>query len=85
MTEIRLVMQFEKSIRTAYGLERDGKVNKKGVPTNIWELALLYELSESYISGLPLFLQQGIFGVLAKIARRRGYDPEFPRYTRPTQ
>ena len=85
VTEIRPAMQFEKSIRTAFGLARDGKVNKKGVPTNIWELALLYELSESYIAGLPLFLQRAIFGVLAKIARRKGYDPEFSRYTRPPE
>lgn len=74
---------FEKAIRTAFGLARDGKVNRRGVPTDIWELALLYELSESYMTGMPLFLQKGIFGVLAKIARRKGYDPEFSKYTKP--
>lgn len=80
VTEIRPAMQFEKSIRTAFGLARDGKVNRKGIPTNIWELALLYELSGSYVAGLPLFLQRGIFRLLANIARRKGYDPDFPRY-----
>ncbi len=81
--EIRPAGNFERSIRAADGLARDGKTNEKGVPKNLFELALAYELSESYLAGLPLFLQARLFGVLARIARRRGYDPEFSRYTRP--
>ncbi len=65
------------------GLAGDGKTNDKGVPKNILELALIYELSESYIVGMPLFLQKGIFGALARVARWRGYDPEFSKYTKP--
>ncbi len=79
--EIRPARQWEKSIRTAFGLARDGKTNKAGIPTNVWELALLYELSESYITGMPLFLQKGVFGLLSRIARRKGYDPDFPQYS----
>lgn len=74
---------FEDTIRTAFGMARDGKTNKKGVPTNIWELALVYELAGSYMTGMPLFLQRMICGILARIARRKGYDPEFSRYTKP--
>ena len=81
--EIRPARRFERSIRAAFGLARDGKTNKAGVPRNIWELALLYELSESYVVGMPLFLQKSVFGALAAIARRRGYDPEFSRYAAP--
>ncbi|MBA2694226.1 MAG: cupin domain-containing protein [Rubrobacter sp.] len=80
--EISPAREWEKSIRTAFGLARDGRTNKAGVPKNIWELALLYELSESYMTGMPLFLQRGVFGMLAGIARRKGYDPEFSRYAR---
>ena len=80
--EIRPARNFEKSLRAAFGLAREGKTNDKGVPKNILELALIYELSESYIVGMPLFLQKGIFGPLAKIARWRGYDPEFSKYTK---
>lgn len=65
------------------GLVGDGKTNGQGIPKNILELALLYELSESYVVGMPLFLQRGIFGALARVARWRGYDPEFSRYTKP--
>ncbi|MDQ4071907.1 MAG: cupin domain-containing protein [Actinomycetota bacterium] len=81
--EIRPAGNFEKSIRAADGMARDGKTNDKGVPKNLFELALVYELSESYLVGMPLFLQTRLFGLLASIARRRGYDPEFSRYTRP--
>jgi mannose-6-phosphate isomerase-like protein (cupin superfamily) len=81
--EIRPARDFEKAIRTQMGLATDGKTNDQGIPKNILELALLYELSESYVVGLPLFLQRGIFGVLARAARWRGYDPEFSRYTKP--
>lgn len=78
--ETRPARKMERALRTAHGLARDGRTNRKGVPTNPFELALLYELSESYIVGMPLFLQKGAFGALAGIARLRGYDPEFARY-----
>jgi len=74
---------FEKAIRAGDGLARDGRTNAKGVPKNPFELALAFELAESYLAGMPLFLQRGIFGTLAKIARLRGYDPEFSEYTKP--
>jgi mannose-6-phosphate isomerase-like protein (cupin superfamily) len=81
--EIRPARNFEKAIRAQFGLVEDGKTNDKAIPKNIFELALIYELSESYIVGMPLFLQKGIFGALARIARWRGYDPEFSKYTKP--
>ncbi len=81
--EIRPARNFEKSLRAQFGLVEDGKTNDKAIPKNILELALIYELSESYIVGMPLFLQKGIFGALARIARWRGYDPEFSKYTKP--
>ncbi len=81
--EIRPARNFEKALRAAFGLVQDGKTNQKAIPKNILELALIYELSESYIVGMPLFLQKGIFGALAILARWRGYDPEFSKYTKP--
>jgi mannose-6-phosphate isomerase-like protein (cupin superfamily) len=83
--EIRPARKMEQSLRAMVGLARGGKTNDKGVPKNIFELALLYELSESYIVGMPLFLQKGVFRTLARLARRRGYDPEFSWYTKPRE
>jgi mannose-6-phosphate isomerase-like protein (cupin superfamily) len=80
--EIRPARNFEKALRAHFGLVEEGKTNEKAIPKNIFELALIYELSESYIVGMPLSLQRGIFGALARIARWRGYDPEFSKYTK---
>jgi mannose-6-phosphate isomerase-like protein (cupin superfamily) len=81
--EIRPARNFEKAIRAQLGLVEEGKTNDKAIPKNIPELALIYELSESYVVGMPLSLQKGIFGALARVARWRGYDPEFSKYTKP--
>ncbi len=81
--EIRPARNFEKALRAQFGLVEDGKTNDRAIPRNMLELALIYELSESYIAGMPLFLQKGIFGALAGIARMLGYDPEFSEYTKP--
>src|SRR5919199_4599532 len=83
MVEMRPARHFEEALRAAFGLARDGRMSRKGVPTNIWELALIFELSESFLPGLPLFLQKRIFGLLATIARWKGYDPRFSKYTQP--
>jgi hypothetical protein len=58
-------------------MARDGKTNKRGVPKNPFELALIYELAESYLVPMPLFSQKALFGSVAKVARWRGYDAEF--------
>ncbi len=79
--EIKPARHFEEALRAQFGLVADDKTNDKAVPTNLFELALIYELSESYIAGVPLMLQQAIARALAAIARRRGYDPTFSRNT----
>jgi quercetin dioxygenase-like cupin family protein len=82
MVELRPARNFEKSLRIAYGLARDGKTNEKSLPKNIWHLALLFQLGEGYIPGLPLLVQRGIFGTLASIAKFLGKDKELEKYIR---
>ena len=62
-------LQRQDGFKGLIGLVEDRKTNDKAIPKNILELALLYELSESYIAGMPLSLQKGIFGALARVAR----------------
>jgi quercetin dioxygenase-like cupin family protein len=80
MLELRPARNFEKSLRIAYGLARDGKTNKKALPKSIWHLALLFQLGEGYIPGLPLPIQRGMFGTLASIAKLLGKDKELEKY-----
>lgn len=80
MVELRPAQQFEKALRISYGLACDGKTNARAIPTNPLHLALVAELSDTYLPGIPLFLQQGMFKVLARIARRLGKDKELKKY-----
>ncbi len=34
--EMRPARHFEEALRAAFGLARDGRMNNKGIPTNIW-------------------------------------------------
>jgi quercetin dioxygenase-like cupin family protein len=65
IVELRPARNFEKAIRIGYGLARDSKVTTKAIPKSIWHLAILFQLGESYLPGLPLPLQRSIFGTLA--------------------
>ena len=78
--EVRPARQMESAIRIVYGLARDGKVNSKSIPKNIWQMALIFEMGESYLVGMPLSLQRAIFGTLARIARWRGVERSFEKY-----
>jgi len=79
--EVSPARNFEQALRAQFGLANDGRTTDQAIPRNIFELALIYELAESYVAGVPLFLQKTIFAVLARVARRIGYDPAFSRYT----
>ncbi len=72
--------RIETSLEAGHGLARDGKATKNGVPKNLFQLALLFELSESYLAGPPVPVQRAIFGTLARLARLLGYSDEFPQY-----
>lgn len=77
---IRPASTFEQSLRITYGLGNDGLANKKGLPKNIWHLALVFQIGESYLPGIPLFIQRGIFGTLAAIARSLGRHKDLEKY-----
>ncbi|MBO9595767.1 MAG: cupin domain-containing protein [Niabella sp.] len=79
---IQPARHFEVMLRIAYGLAVDGKINKKGLP-HIWHLAILFQKGESYLPGVPLVIQKGIFGILARIACIRGVHRELYKYYKP--
>ena len=65
---------FEKTLRVAYGLISTGQTDKNGLPKNPWHLFLLLGYSESYLQGLPGFIQEPLINALAKIAQWKGED-----------
>jgi quercetin dioxygenase-like cupin family protein len=78
--EIRPARQFEKALRIGYGLATDGKTNARALPTNLWHLALLFEVAETYVPRAPWWMQQMVMGALARIARWLGKDKEVEKY-----
>jgi quercetin dioxygenase-like cupin family protein len=66
---------FERALQVGYGLARDGRVTRDGLPRNVLHLALLGEWAELRASG-PLRALHPFLGLLARIARRRGIDAQ---------
>jgi quercetin dioxygenase-like cupin family protein len=69
---------FEQSLQVAYGLARDGKTNKKGLPHDRLALAWLFDISESNLPGWRSILEF-ILRKQAKKARIKGIDQELIR------
>jgi mannose-6-phosphate isomerase-like protein (cupin superfamily) len=73
--------RFEEMIRTAWGLACDGQTNSKGMPSLLQTVALATEFSDVLVfKRPPRPVQRVLFGVLAPLARRRGYRGTYPRY-----
>jgi mannose-6-phosphate isomerase-like protein (cupin superfamily) len=81
--EVRPSEGFEAFMRASFGLARDGKTNRGGVPRNPLELGLLMQPADVFIPGVPVPAQKAVFGALASAARRLGYEARFRRYAVP--
>jgi len=75
--------RFAYMIETLFGLARLGHVNAKGMPS-LLQLALVgQEFSDVIVFRKPPpSVQRALFGVLAPIARRRGYRATYPQLSR---
>ena len=83
MVEITPGERFAHMIETMFGLARLGHVNVKGMPFSL-QLALIgREFKDVFVlRSPPPVLQPVIFGVLAPIARMRGYRATYPQLSR---
>ncbi|HEU0064254.1 MAG TPA: cupin domain-containing protein [Flavisolibacter sp.] len=66
---------FENALHIAYGLANDKKCNNKAVPKNFYHLALVFEMSQSYLVGI-FSLITPILKIAAKRARKKGIEKE---------
>ena len=69
---------FEKALQAGYGLAADGRTNRRSVPKNLLEAAVLLEWSDMAMPGLLTVLERPL-RLLARIARRRGVDRRLER------
>ena len=77
-------MQMEPLFETVFGLYRDGKADKHGQP-NLLQNALLARESDSYMAGVPVWLQKPPVALGAWLAKRLGYRLRYEKYSGPAQ
>ena len=80
--QTRPAMRTEVFFENLWGLARDGKANKAGVP-NLLQIAVLFrEFSDHFrLTSPPYFFQQILFFVLAPLGRLKGYRAVYPEYS----
>jgi quercetin dioxygenase-like cupin family protein len=81
LVEVTPGERFTEMVGTFFGLARDGKVDKKGVPHPL-QLALSARAYRDtmVVAKPPPWVQRLAFGVLAPIASARGLTPTYPEY-----
>jgi quercetin dioxygenase-like cupin family protein len=80
ITENRPASGFEQFIRGMFGLAIDGRVNAKGMPSNLFHLALLLKKADIVLVGVPPMLQALLFGALIRVGNWIGVERSLSKY-----
>src|SRR5215218_2328254 len=88
--EFRPALNMESGFETSWGLARDGKATKAGVPKNPLQLAVLASehKDEVYLPRPPIPVQKALFAILdhlAPVGRLLGYRASYPEYSAPQE
>jgi quercetin dioxygenase-like cupin family protein len=86
ISELRPPLVFETLMETSFGLARDGKTTKQGIPKNPLQLAVLADETRGmfYSSRAPVAVQEAfltLFAVVASVGRLLGYKARYPEYS----
>lgn len=73
--EARPRRHLTETLETLFALANAGRVKADGSPRNVFDLAIIGRLSESYLPGPPIWLQRTAFALLAGLARTLGHRP----------
>jgi quercetin dioxygenase-like cupin family protein len=90
ISELRPPLVFETILETYFGLARDGKTTRQGVPKNPLQLAVMVDETRGmfYSSRVPVAVQEAflaIFAVVASVGRVLGYRARYPEYSSPEE
>lgn len=80
--EFRPALKTETLLRTVFGLAKDGKSNERGMP-GFLQSALLAREYDTFLPGLPIWLQKAGLLALAPMARALGYRARYEEYGGP--
>jgi quercetin dioxygenase-like cupin family protein len=83
--EFSPALKMESGFETAWGLARDGKATKAGLPKNPLQLVVFADehKDEVFLTRPPIPLQKVLFavlGLLAPVGRLLGYRASYPEY-----
>jgi mannose-6-phosphate isomerase-like protein (cupin superfamily) len=77
--------RFAHLLETLFGLAREGHVDNRGMPRPLQLALLATEFSDVIMFRKPpIAVQRSLFGILAPLARRRGYRGTYPSLSRTT-
>jgi quercetin dioxygenase-like cupin family protein len=90
ISEIRPPLIFQTILETTFGLARDGKSTKQGIPKNPLQIAVLADESRGmfYATRVPVAVQEGfltLLALLASVGRLLGYRARYPEYSGPEE
>src|SRR5215208_6423255 len=88
--EFSPALKMESGFETTWGLARDGKATKAGVPKNPLQLVVLASehKDEVYLPRPPITVQKALFAildVLAPVGQLLGYRASYPEYSAPEE
>ncbi|WP_108869005.1 cupin domain-containing protein [Aquimarina aquimarini] len=72
--EITPARHIKKALQIIYGLAKDGKVYKSGMPKNIFYMAIGLNMMDAYIPEAPRIIQKLGISILAAIGRIIGLE-----------
>lgn len=79
-TENLPAAEFEKFIRTMFGLANDGKTHRSGMPINPLHLALALDFADLYFPLVPAWMQRVARKALRRLAAVTGAENELTKY-----
>ncbi|MFC6824200.1 cupin domain-containing protein [Halopelagius fulvigenes] len=81
VVELRPGLDIESFFETMFGLARDGKTDRRGIPSPLQSAVLAREFrDEIRPPAVPGPAVNALTSVLAPVGRRRGYRARYPRY-----
>jgi quercetin dioxygenase-like cupin family protein len=88
--EFSPALKMESGFETGWGLARDGKATKAGLPKNPLQLVVLASehKDEVYLPRPPIAVQKALFAILdllAPVGRLLGYRASYPEYSAPQE
>ncbi len=74
--------KIDSIVETFFGLAKDGKVNKDGVPSFLQVMVSFGDLlPELAMPGIPMPVQRVMMGTMTAIGRLWGIKPSYPQYS----